>query len=405
MLLDPNKIKITPKHMKLGFCVFGEPSDEIKEWSSYWKMTQETVSNINEKGDIVNPYTNYYLPVGIKPSTVFKKHVQYEYVDGFSPNLNKHLHLGHLSNLILAKAYQSMNIGEKFFAILGDTLEGTVEKAEALEKFKHYCNLIDYKVDKIFYASEQVLQDQSMLQDGVGDYEGTKVFSIGDKFEVGIKSSLHGYKTTYTYQDISLAQKLDASTLYLTGLEQDNHFKNLKILFPDIHHIGLGLVTVKGSKMSSSLGNVIMASEVLAILMEYFKNDNNLVWNVLAGQILKSSPSSIKKIDMDAIQDFKQSFGLYISYTQVRMWSAGIDHSYTTEYHSDLLDFKSLKAKYSLQPNILFEELVEHCKKINSLYDTHTIKNNPHNTVMFQKLTDDLMLACSELGLFKVNKI
>jgi arginyl-tRNA synthetase len=139
--------------------------------------------------------------------------------------------------------------------------------------------------------------------------------------------------------------------------------------------------------------------------MEQFKGDIKLVWNVLAGQILKSSPSSIKKIDIDTIQDFKQSLGLYISYTQARMWSAGIEHQEIEKYSNEVLDFKSLKAYCTLQPNMLFEEVIEHCKKINSLYDTHIIKDNPENKEMFQNLTNDLMLGCKQLGLFKIEKI
>lgn len=379
--------------MPFGFCVFGESTGEINEWASHWCLRVEKLPQ----------YTNYFLPPHLMPSDILVKPKVYNYVDGFSPNLNKHLHLGHLSNLILAKSYQSLGVGDQFIAILGDTLKGDVDKEDALAKYKHYCQSIGYNLKEIFFASEQVLLED-VLFEGEGEYVGTKVFKFGDHCEVGIRSVENGSKTTYTYQDVALAQKLNAPTLYLTGLEQDNHFKNLRTMFPHINHVGLGLVTLKGGKMSSSVGNVIMAEEVLDVLNTHF-NDEKLVWNVLSGQILKSAPSSQKKVDMDTIKDFKQSLGLYISYTQARMWSAGIEHQDVEKFKSSSLDFKFLKSISSLQPNILFEEVVEHCKKINSLYDTHIIKDNPENKAMFQELTNDLMLGCKKLGLFKIEKI
>jgi hypothetical protein len=232
MLLDSNKIKTTPKHMKFGFCVFGEPSDEVKAWSKHWNMLEENLTSKNSKTGTISPYTNYYLPAGVMPSQVLYKNAPYEYVDGFSPNLNKYLHLGHLSNLILAKAYQSMQIGKKYVSILGDTLEETtVKKEDALSKYLEYCQSIGYKIDQIHYASQQKLLDESILMDGVDAYEGTKVFSFNGEFEVGIKSEKYNFKTSYTYQDVAFAQKLNAPTLYLTGLEQDNHFKKLETMF------------------------------------------------------------------------------------------------------------------------------------------------------------------------------
>ena len=391
MKLNINKIKTTPKGMPFGLCHYGKPTDEVKEWAEYWNISEQTSG----------PYTNFILPDGLDISSIFEEAKVYEWVDGFSPNLNKHLHLGHLSNLIIAKSMQSMGVGKNYIAILGDTLSGQVDKEDALAKYNQYCNDFGYKVDQLIFASEQKLSTD-ILVDGTDEYAGTKVFDISGEKIVGIKSD---GSTSYFYQDVSLAQKLNAATLYLTGFEQAGHFSLLKGLLPDIEHVGLGLVTVDGKKMSSSEGNVIFAEDIFKQLLPKFDNDIKLVWNVVAGQILKSVPNSVKNIDMKQIESVKQSAGLYISYTMARMWSAGIQHIEVEEFNSTSLKFKSLKAKCNLQPNILFEELVEHCKKINSLYITHKIKDNEENTKIFQTLTNDLMLASKKLGINKINKL
>ena len=391
MKLNINKIKTTPKGMPFGFCQYGKPTDEVKEWAAYWCITEQKSG----------PYTNFILPVGLDIDEIFEEAKVYEWVDGFSPNLNKHLHLGHLSNLIIAKAMQSMGVGKNFIAILGDTLSGQVDKQDALAKYSQYCNDFGYKVDQLIFASEQKLLNDILI-DGSGEYEGTKVFDINGEKVVGIKSD---GSTSYFNQDVSLAQKLNASTLYLTGFEQAGHFSLLKGLFPDIEHVGLGLVTVDGKKLSSSEGNVIYAEDIFNQLMLKFDNDKKVVWNVLVGQILKSVPNSIKNIDMKQIENVKQSAGLYVSYTMARMWSAGIEYVEMDSFEDISLHFKSMKAKCNLQPNILFEELVEHCKKINNLYITHKIKDNEDNKKMFQLLTNDLTLAAKKLGMYKIDKI
>ena len=135
-------------------------------------------------------------------------------MDGFSPNLNKELHIGHLSNLVIANAFQKLGVGKKFIAILGDTLKGKVNKETALEKYKSYCNDFDYKVSDIFFASKMELKNQSLLTAGDGDYSDTQIFEIDNDKLVGIKGD---GTTSYFYQDVALAEHLNKSTLYLTG--------------------------------------------------------------------------------------------------------------------------------------------------------------------------------------------
>lgn len=392
MKININEIRTLPSNMEFGFCVYGEPSDKIKSWSKHWGfLVQEGVGG----------YTNILVPKNYDISECFEKFSQYKYVDGFSPNLNKNLHVGHMSNFILAKAFQSLDVGDSFISILGDTLDGAVEKGEAFNMYETYCDTFGLDVSEIFYASSMKYEG-GKLEDGEGDYSGTKVFDTGDEKIVGVKSD---GSTSYFYQDMALAEKLDAPTLYLTGHEQCNHFDTLKKFNPNNNHIGLGLVKVTNRKVSSRDGNVIYFNDIIEDSLKMFNNDLELVYNVLAGFILKIEPTKDKKLRLDLLSNAKNSPGLYLSYTLARLTSAGVRATKIDRFNNTELQFKYMKALCNLQPNVLFNALVEHCKMINSIYATHKIEGNPENEVMFSNFKEDLELGMNKLGLFLVDKV
>lgn len=392
MKIEINKVKTTPKDLGFNFCVYGKPSDEISAWIEYWKFKTEPSG----------PYTNILIHDDTDFDEIFVEPTIYDYVDGFSPNLNKKLHVGHLSNLIIANALQYLNVGEKFVAIFGDTLStGDVKKEDAYNAYHEIIQIFGYDLDKELFASEMTL-DESLMKDGEGDYEGTKVFDLGDEKIVGIKKS---GATTYFYQDVALANELSASTLYLTGTEQDNHFKSLKKIFPNNNHLGLGLVYLDGKKMSSSEGNVIYLIDFINDLMLKFDNNINLVINIIVGQILKSEPKSKKTIDTKLIDNPRLSLGLYLSYTLAHIKSCGVKTKIRYKFKSKKLQLAYLKARTNLSPNILFEELVNHCKHINKLYETHYIKDNPENIELFSDLISDLEIGMVSLGMKSVDKV
>lgn len=390
--IDINKLRLMPEGVNFGFCVYGEPSLEIKKWSQSWGFRIEKSNS---------GYYNILVPINFDISECFIEPKKIDYVDGFSPNLNKHLHIGHMSNFIIAKAFQSIGIGERYISILGDTLKGDVEKEEALKMYNMYCDIFGLNISKIFFASK-VEYYGDKLKDGSLDYKGTKIFDLGDKKIVGIKSD---GSTSYFYQDVCLAENLGGSILYLTGNEQNNHFNSLKKMYPETQHIGLGLVRLK-EKMCSRKGNVIYFEELLKKCLSLFNNDLELSYNVLAGFILKIEPKKDKIIKEDYLENPKNSPGLYLSYTLARLTSAGVKgYKVDDKFNSTYLQFKYMKAVYNMQPNILFNALVEHCKNINNLYSKHKIEGNPENEVMFSNLKEDLELGMKRLGLFLVDKV
>lgn len=393
MKIEINKIKTTPKDLGFNFCIYGKPSDEISKWAEFWGFKLE------ESG----PYTNIIINNYTDLEDIFTEPKKYDFVDGFSPNLNKNLHVGHLSNLVLANAFQYLGIGNEFISIFGDTLTtGDVDKETAYNMFHDTIKFFGYDVHQEFFASEMEL-DETLLKDGEGEYAGSKIFDLGDEKIVAKKSN---GSTTYFYQDVALANTLSGSILYLTGLEQDNHFKSLKKIFPKTNHLGLGLVSLNGKKMSSSDGNVIYLIDFIDEMMEKFNRNVPLVINIIIGQILKSEPKSNKSIDLKLIDNPKLSLGLYLSYTMAHIISCGVSiKKGVGKFQSKQLQFALLRAKTNLAPNILFDELVKHCKHINALYETHYIKDNPENIELFSNLITDLELGMLSLGMFPVKKV
>ncbi len=399
MKININKTLTTPLNLPFNLCCFGEPSEELSKWVEFWNF--ETVKS--------GKYTNILLPDDVVFDEIFESPKIFDYLDGFSPNLNKHLHIGHLSNFITAKAIQSMGIAKSTIAVLGDTLDGEVTKVDALNRYKSYLEKYGYVIDQVYYASEQKLKHDFMVDgeyvDEENDYRGCKVFNVLENKVVGVKSN---GTTSYFYQDVAIQQELNGSVLYLTGFEQNNHFGMLKYLYPEtVEHIGLGLVTLSGKKMSSSAGNVVFMNNLLEEVNSQFNGDENLAWNVLAGHILKYSPSSVKKINMDILTNPKESIGLYISYTISRVLSAGVEKTECETFKSKKMRFLDLYSKFMLAPNFLFKGVVDICNELNNLYEKqdYNLKTYPEKKIEFQVKLDDVLLGMKKLGLFIIEKV
>lgn len=384
-------LKEIPKELGEGLCVFGE-SEMLKEWAKSNDIPFEKSKD--------GKFTNFDVN-RVDLGSVFEIPKTYRYVDGFSPNLNKYLHVGHMSNLAIALALQGLGVGKEYIAILGDTLGGEVKREDAFQKYVEKCKEVGYKIDKVYYASQQTLKDSSLLIPGTGEYTGSQVFRSGENLVVGIKSN---GDTSYFYQDVALAQHLQDSTLYLTGFEQKEHFENLKTLFPQIDHLPLGLLLLDGKKMSSSEGNVVFLSDFLLSLEKKFES-KELAWNVAAGFILKSHPGSVKNFSLSHADKVKLSPGLYLSYTLARMKSAGIFPQENKSFHTWKMNFKFLKAKTLLQPNVLLEGCIELAKEISRLYEIHQIKGNSDASRIFLPLAEDLLQGMKILGMKEIEKV
>jgi arginyl-tRNA synthetase len=393
MKISIEDVAVTPPHIEWSLCVFGEPRLAVKEWAEFHGFALERSGR----------FTNIIVPSDVELMDIFETPIKYDVMDGFSPNLNKHLHIGHLSNLVIAKAFVSLGIARGTTAIYGDTLTGAVSQVDAELKLDQWMDWAGYRItEDTFYASD-MSYNGPLLVDGTGKYEGTKGFNIGDEYVVGIKSD---GSTSYFYQDVCLADgHFGYTKLYLTGSEQSQHFSKLSKLYPEgqVTHVPLGLVTAKGKKMSSRDGKVIMGQEVYDLLVEEFPNPQ-LAYNVFAGFILNSTPKSQKKIDMDSIADVKNSPGLYLSYTLARLQSAGMKVNWGSSY-SHQLSHATLKAQFNRNPKFLMTYLMKLARVINGMYVTIRIMDNPEGQALYQPLLNDLATGMSWLGIFMVKEV
>lgn len=371
------------------FQCFGELSSEEKE------LFIELGFDIfkSQSFTMIRP-KNGYTPFEYSPS--------FEYLDGFSPNLNKKLHIGHFSNLVLASAFKNMGVAKKTVAIYGDLLDGTDYSNMNYNKF-------NYSVDSEYLASKFNPKNEQFahisLESGSPyekvnskgkeiSYEGCLGIVIDGEFETCIKSN---GETSYFYQDVCFADMLGGKTLYLTGYEQEDHFAKLKKLYPHIHHIGLGLVYIEGEKMSSRKGNAEYMDETIAKLLDVF-DDIEVAYNVFAGYILGKNPKTNKNIVWDSIQDMKNSHGLYLSYTMARLNNLPIE--YNAPFEIDFkLHFHYIQACNTLNPSVLFAALVDYCKKINKFYDEFPSKDFSKE---YNNFKGNLELFIGKLGLYVV---
>lgn len=387
-----NKFALIPPAIgKEGICSHNPLLDEDLFYYRAAGFDIEHVGNI----------TNLLFTDRVKAS-IFNYKTSYRYLDGFSPNLDKKLHVGHFMNLVYAKAFQCMNVANHTVAIYGDTGEN-VDYAN--ENFKNF----GYEPDLKFYASQiQMANGYSwLLTDGTGDYQDCKVFD--EVKQVGIRSN---GKTTYFYQDVALGTHLQSNVLYITGSEQSGHFEDLRKVLSSIGgvtHLPLGLIKLEGKKMSSRLGNTVMLDELLDILKESinekFKEKNNeslsdselemLAYNAFAGRLLRSNPKSEKNIKLEDIIDLKQSDGLYLTYTLIRLKKLNIG---VVSNSDDLrLAFSLYSSVTNLNPSLLSSELFRYCQQINKDY---SMIKSVYNPILYAKYLYNLEKYMDKLGLF-----
>lgn len=252
---------------------------------------------------------NWFWPEPWKPQSFI--------LDGFSPNLNKSLHCGHLKNLAVARALSGLlcSLPGKPVAMLGASL-GILP--EALPNYYSWCNLAGYF--PAIYFDNKLPKPLGEFTPGTGEYEGCKIFN-----DVVIYRS--NGQPTYAAHDLAFAQTAHPD-FYLTGTEQKGHFESLGL---GDRHLPLGLVLgADGKKMRSSVkkegeeANALSAQELFkAVLacMDPSPEPEKLAWNILAWQFNSAQISTNTKFVPEQWAK-PEAPGLYISYTLARIGKA-----------------------------------------------------------------------------------
>lgn len=279
-------------------------------FSSYKEIPIELV--VGYRHEFVGRYHNYYFT---KDNYQWINSVlQCEYViDGFSPNLNKKLHVGHLRNLALANSLSKI-LGSlsKFVALLGKSL-GVLDDSEF--DLNEWFTFLDYYPE--IYCDTDFLKyiDCLNLTDGEKDFVGCKVFT-GEKGPVVIKRS-NGIPT-YAGYDLAFAKQV-CPTHYITGAEQVDHFDSLGL---KNKHIAMGLVLGKDKKkIKSRTGDAFSAKDAVQSVIDNLRitpEPRKLAWNVLCWNFLRVNKGHDVTFD-EQKWTHDDAPGLYITYTYARL--------------------------------------------------------------------------------------
>lgn len=240
-------------------------------------------------------------------------------IDGFSPNLNKQLHIGHLRNLAAASSLSKI-LYAKPVAMLGASL-GVISTAQ--KELTRWFKLARYSPE-LYYDVLLPIDVLDNIEDKKNNVEDTnihgshKVWKGPNGDVIVVKSD--GLRT-YAYHDLVFA-KLVKPDFYITGCEQQQHFNNLGL---SDKHIPMGLVLGQnGKKMQSRNGESLSAQDALLMVQDQLLGSGDLeklAWNILAWNFLSVKTQKDIKFDPDRWSN-PDSPGLYITYTYARIWNA-----------------------------------------------------------------------------------
>jgi len=248
-------------------------------------------------------------------------------IDGFSPNLNKQLHVGHLRNLALANSLSRILKNAKFVSLLGCSLG---VRFAALEGWKYWTEFLGFQPevyydcalpDDLIPTREPTVAEveSDLIDPNEGDDLTLPELWDGPNGPVIVKRS--DKRPLYAYHDLAFAQIVGPDH-YITGEEQKIHFASLGL---GDKHLPMGLVLgLDGKKMKSREGDVLLATEAVQMVKEHLRQTQHadqLAWNILAWNFLHTARKSNLKFEAEKWTQ-PDSPGMYISYTYARTWNA-----------------------------------------------------------------------------------
>lgn len=246
---------------------------------------------------------------------VAKDHINAEYIiDGFSPNLNKSLHVGHLRQLALAKSLSAIFRKAKFVAFLGASL-GVY--SYAMKELNEWFEFVGYKPE-LYY---DVLMPRDLVEHHKVIEHEAHVWDGPNGPVIVVRSD---GRPTYAFHDLAFA-KMVGPTHYITGAEQKEHFERLGL---GDKHLIMGLVLGKdGKKMKSRESDLedakaaAVMDEIISKLDDSCTEKKKLAWNILAWNFLVAGRQQNVKYNLEEWTNPDQA-GLYITYTYARVRKA-----------------------------------------------------------------------------------
>lgn len=324
-------------------------------------------------------------------------------IDGFSPNLNKSLHVGHLRNLAVANSLRHIlrvSHETEFVALLGT--DGLLRKAQ--DELRGWFEFLKYQPTVYYDALMPKDEDIVPRRPGDGPYEGALVWD-GPKGPVVVfrKPDESGHRRpTYAFHDLAFAKTV-GPTHYITGCEQKEHFEGLGL---GDRHLAMGLVLgLDGKKLKSRTGDALSAAEAMGQVSgeilkgqagvekgqrEYAADElKKLSWNILCWNFLHCARSQNVKFDPEKWTK-PDSGGMYISYTYARVCSALAGLGYlaypeppgdVTQADADLLGYAGYAKYYhgravqQMDPAPLANYALDLARRLGRAYHTEQIRD------------------------------
>jgi arginyl-tRNA synthetase len=304
-------------------------------------------------------------------------------LEGFAPNLNKKLHVGHLKNLAVANALSRILQPCRPVALLGASL-GVLPGA--LEELLGLFDLVGYQPRTTL--DTDLPAGLVPTEPGTGEYAGCQTWQGPLGPVVLVKSD---GRPTYAYHDLAYAQFVQPDW-YVTGREQQGHFAALGLAGK---HLAMGLVLgPDGRKVKSRGGDPLLASEAFELVLgqlEPTPEPRKLAWNVLAYGFLQTALASSSKFD--PVQMTRPSApGMYLTFTLAKIHSAlakgGVSleagpPAHLTDGDVALLGLASYAGYYLHQsreekcPALLANYLLMLAKGLANVYARQSIKDGP----------------------------
>lgn len=338
-------------------------------------------------------------------------------IDGFSPNLNKSLHVGHLRQLALANCLSRVLRGAEFVSLLGTTgiLKSSVDELDEWFDF--------VKFQPTRYYDALMPQDAHIVprHEGEGDKEGALVWD-GPRGPVVVfrKADESGYRrATYAFHDLAFAATVKPD-YYVTGVEQVEHFQNLGL---GEKHLPMGLVLdSSGKKLKSRTGDALTAKEAFAMVQDVMQpvpEPKKIVWNVIAWNLLAAGRATNVKFEPESWVK-PEAPGMYCSYTWARLNSAldgddeEVDGSFGDEkkmefHHAELAGYSQYhlyhigKTHETMDPAGLANYLYELCRRATKAYHNERIRGgHPGFRFAISQCKLAIEECMSTLGMFPI---
>ncbi len=225
---------------------------------------------------------------------------------------------------------------------------------ESLKEFKRIYEELgidfDHYTGESFYNDKmQAVVDELKQKHLLEKSRGAEIVNL-DKFNLNPALILKSDGATlYITRDLATAiYRHDTfhfvKSLYVVGLEQQEHFKQLKAVLSlmgdewakDIQYIGFGLITQNGKKLSTRKGNIVLLENVLQDATKLalkqinekhpdLPNKEEVAHDVGVGAVifhdLKNNRLDSFDFNLEEVVRFEGETGPYVQYTNVRAQS------------------------------------------------------------------------------------